>query len=79
MPGTVVAIGAATGDMVEAGHPLVTIEAMKMEHALLAPTSGSAVITVALGDLVSLDQLVATVTEQGSEDPAHEKTGSPET
>ncbi|MFN3524420.1 MAG: acetyl/propionyl/methylcrotonyl-CoA carboxylase subunit alpha [Phenylobacterium sp.] len=37
MPGKVAAVGAATGDVVAKGQVLVTLEAMKMEHALVAP------------------------------------------
>lgn len=61
MPGTVVAIGAATGDSVVEGDPLVTIEAMKMEHAALASIAGTVTITVAVGDQVRQDQVVAHV------------------
>ena len=62
LPGTVVAIGCVTGSTVAAGDPLVTIEAMKMEHRLLAPLDGTATIAVAEGDQVSLGQVLATVT-----------------
>ena len=61
MPGTVVALGAATGDRVRTGQALVTVEAMKMEHRLRAPADGTVTVAVAIGDLVRLDQLVATV------------------
>ncbi|WP_079186176.1 ATP-binding protein [Streptomyces sp. CB01580] len=42
MPGTVVRVaeGLAAGAAVEAGQPLIWLEAMKMEHRILAPTSG---------------------------------------
>jgi len=36
MPGNVVALPVATGDFVEVGDTLVVIEAMKMEHAIVA-------------------------------------------
>jgi geranyl-CoA carboxylase alpha subunit len=39
MSGRVVAVHAKAGDTVEAGRPLVVIEAMKMEHVLSAPAS----------------------------------------
>ena len=61
MPGTVVAVAAKSGDSVEAGQLLVTIEAMKMEHKMLASTDGVVTIDVSQGDLVSLDQVVARV------------------
>ncbi|WP_269532583.1 acetyl/propionyl/methylcrotonyl-CoA carboxylase subunit alpha [Chitinimonas sp. BJYL2] len=40
MPGTVVAVHVATGDVVEKGTPLMILEAMKMEHTILAPHAG---------------------------------------
>ena len=61
MPGTVVSVAVAPGDRVEAGDTLVTVEAMKMEHRLTAPVAGIAHVTVTPGDLVKLDQLVATI------------------
>ncbi|KRC49984.1 acetyl/propionyl-CoA carboxylase subuit alpha [Leifsonia sp. Root227] len=61
MPGTVVAVAVATGDRVEAGDTVVTVEAMKMEHRLVAPLAGTVHVRVAPGDLVKLDQLVASV------------------
>jgi acetyl-CoA/propionyl-CoA carboxylase biotin carboxyl carrier protein len=61
MPGTVVAVERRSGDEVEAGQVLVTIEAMKMEHKLLASVAGVVTIDVVQGDLVALDQVVARV------------------
>ena len=40
MPGAVIAVHAAVGDAVEVGDPIVTLEAMKMEHAVVAPGAG---------------------------------------
>jgi 3-methylcrotonyl-CoA carboxylase alpha subunit len=40
LPGTVVAVHVANGQWVDRGAPLVTIEAMKMEHTLTAPRDG---------------------------------------
>ena len=56
------------------GQALVTIEAMKMEHTMLASIAGTATITVRVGDQVALGQLVATV-EPGVEPsgPGHER------
>ncbi len=61
MPGTVVAVDAQSGDEVEEGQVLVTIEAMKMEHKLLATVAGVVTIDVVQGGLVALDQVVATI------------------
>jgi acetyl-CoA/propionyl-CoA carboxylase, biotin carboxylase, biotin carboxyl carrier protein len=61
MPGTVVAVEAATGDSVGIGQLLVTIEAMKMEHKMLASLAGVVTIDVHPGDLVALDQVVASI------------------
>jgi 3-methylcrotonyl-CoA carboxylase alpha subunit len=41
LPGTVVAVHVATGQQVARGTPLVTVEAMKMEHTLTAPYDGT--------------------------------------
>ncbi|WP_101845810.1 acetyl/propionyl/methylcrotonyl-CoA carboxylase subunit alpha [Zhihengliuella sp. ISTPL4] len=62
MPGGVVAIHVTDGTAVDAGTPLVSIEAMKMEHPVLAPHDGVVRILVAVGDQVRRDQPVARVT-----------------
>ena len=62
MPGTVVAIHVADGDHVEEGAPIASIEAMKMEHRVTAPTAGIVHLDVHVGGLVSRDQLIASVT-----------------
>ncbi len=48
LPGTVVAVHVAQGQKVARGAPLVTVEAMKMEHTLTAPHEG-VVARVAFG------------------------------
>jgi|GEM_PF-841 len=60
MPGTVVAT-VADGADVAAGTALVTVEAMKMEHPVLAPHDGVVRVAVRPGDLVRRDQVVAVV------------------
>jgi acetyl/propionyl-CoA carboxylase alpha subunit len=40
MPGKVVRLLVSVGDTVAAGQPLLTIEAMKMEHQVVSPTAG---------------------------------------
>jgi acetyl-CoA/propionyl-CoA carboxylase biotin carboxyl carrier protein len=61
MPGTVVAVPAATGDRVAEGQTVVVVEAMKMEHRLTAPTAGTVELSVRAGDRVALHQLLARV------------------
>ena len=51
----------ADGAFVSAGTPLVAIEAMKMEHPVLAPHDGVVNLLVAVGDQVRRDQPVARV------------------
>jgi 3-methylcrotonyl-CoA carboxylase alpha subunit len=48
LPGTVVAVHVVPGEHVARGAPLVTVEAMKMEHTLTAPYEGE-VARVAFG------------------------------
>jgi acetyl-CoA/propionyl-CoA carboxylase biotin carboxyl carrier protein len=61
MPGAVVAVHAADGDTVAAGDRIVTIEAMKMEHPVLAPHDGVVRLDVAVGEQVRRDQVLAHV------------------
>ena len=54
MPGRIVSVGAEPGARVTKGQPIVTLEAMKMEHALTAPFDGTlAELNVKVGDQVS--------------------------
>ena len=54
MPGKVTGLSVRPGDKVVKGQPLLTLEAMKMEHALTAPFDGAVeTVSVALGDQVS--------------------------
>jgi acetyl-CoA/propionyl-CoA carboxylase biotin carboxyl carrier protein len=60
MPGVVLAVHVAEGDVVRAGQPLVVVEAMKMEHAVTAAGDGQVhKLLVRVGDRVALDQLLA--------------------
>ena len=53
MPGRVIRLMVETGDEVRRGQPLVTIEAMKMEHTIASPADGTvAAIGCAVGDLI---------------------------
>lgn len=61
MPGTVVSVSVNNGDAVTAGQVLLAVEAMKMEHQLVAPLDGTVHISAASGDLVKADQVLATI------------------
>jgi propionyl-CoA carboxylase alpha chain len=62
MPGTVVRVGAETGDKVTAGQGLVWLEAMKMEHTISAPADGVLVeLAVAAGQQVEVGAVLAVV------------------
>ncbi|MFC9704027.1 biotin carboxylase N-terminal domain-containing protein [Streptomyces sp. NPDC056943] len=73
MPGTVVRVadGLAVGDRVTAGQPLLWLEAMKMEHRVTAPASGTlTALHAAPGRQVEVGALLAVVqTEATEEDP----------
>ncbi|WP_405903015.1 acety-l/propionyl-CoA carboxylase subunit alpha [Streptomyces sp. NBC_00656] len=73
MPGTVVRLadGLAAGATVEAGQPLIWLEAMKMEHRILAPASGTlTALHAAVGLQVEVGALLAVVTDAQEEPTA---------
>ena len=62
MPGRVIAIRAREGTAVRARQPIVVIEAMKMEHAVVAPTDGTlARVAVREGQQVQRGDVLAEV------------------
>ena len=62
MPGSVIRLGAAVGDRVVAGQPLVWLEAMKMEHTITAPTDGVLhQLDVTVGQQVEVGAVLARV------------------
>jgi acetyl-CoA carboxylase carboxyltransferase component len=64
--GTVVATPAATDAPVAAGAPVVVIEAMKMEHEIVAEHDATVVeLHVGIGDTVREGQTLATITTDG--------------
>jgi acetyl/propionyl-CoA carboxylase alpha subunit len=64
MPGAVWKVLAAQGDQVEKGQPLLVIEAMKMEHEIVAPVAGPLEeLRVAEGDQVDAGTVLAVIGE----------------
>ncbi|MFI9384244.1 biotin carboxylase N-terminal domain-containing protein [Kutzneria sp. NPDC052558] len=62
MPGTVLLLKVAAGERVTAGQPLLVVEAMKMEHTVVAPIDGAvAELAVHAGQQVRLGQQLAVV------------------
>nr|MCH9736934.1 acetyl/propionyl-CoA carboxylase subunit alpha [Actinomycetes bacterium] len=65
MPGSVLRVGAAVGDAVSAGQPLIWLEAMKMEHTITAPNDGALVeLNVEPGVQVEVGAILARVDNQ---------------
>jgi len=65
MPGLVVQVLTHEGEEVEAGHPLVIIEAMKMQNALVAPLKGRVrSVPVSPGTAVESGQLLLAITPE---------------
>jgi acetyl-CoA/propionyl-CoA carboxylase, biotin carboxylase, biotin carboxyl carrier protein len=60
MPGVVLAVHVAAGDLVKPGQPLVVVEAMKMEHTVTAQHKARLTdLFVKVGSQVTLNQLLA--------------------
>ncbi|MFH9393555.1 biotin carboxylase N-terminal domain-containing protein [Streptomyces sp. NPDC017556] len=77
MPGTVVRLaeGLAAGTPVETGQPLIWLEAMKMEHRILAPAAGTlTALHAAPGLQVEVGALLAVVQEDPAAIPVPEET-----
>ncbi|MET9624803.1 biotin carboxylase N-terminal domain-containing protein [Streptomyces sp. NPDC006464] len=71
MPGTVVRVaeGLAVGGTVTAGQPLLWLEAMKMEHRIIAPASGTLTALHAVpGRQVEVGALLAVVQHEAQEE-----------
>ena len=67
MNGRVVALQVAVGDIVTAGQPLLTLEAMKMEHVHAAPRAGRvSALHVSLGDQVAAHRVVVEVAAEAA-------------
>jgi len=69
MPGTVLAVLVEVGQTVDAGQPLVTLEAMKMEHTIRAAAGGVVeALYFAAGDRVGADELLLRIGESAIAD-----------
>ncbi|WP_068260181.1 ATP-binding protein [Janibacter limosus] len=64
MPGTITSVHVAVGDVVEAGAPMLTLEAMKMEHTVTAPAAGTVTqVTATVGQQVDQGVTLAVVSD----------------
>lgn len=62
MPGKVVRVLVAAGDMVEAGQGLLVVEAMKMQNEMKAARAGSVLsVSAREGDTVTAGEVLATI------------------
>ncbi|MEU4413433.1 acetyl/propionyl/methylcrotonyl-CoA carboxylase subunit alpha [Nocardia salmonicida] len=68
MPGSVIRLGAAEGDQVKQGQPILWLEAMKMEHTIAAPATGIlSALNVTVGQQVEVGTVLAVVEEEEQE------------
>lgn len=69
MPGTIIAVPAAEGDVVAKGDKIVILESMKMENELRSPRDGVVTaVKVSAGASVEKGQLLAVIGEAQSSD-----------
>lgn len=69
MPGSVVAVHVDEGDVVKAGAPIAVLEAMKMQHTIVAPATGTVdTIKVAVGQQVETNDVLAVLVADDAEE-----------
>uniref|UniRef100_UPI00338E4C10 acetyl-CoA carboxylase biotin carboxyl carrier protein subunit n=1 Tax=Svornostia abyssi TaxID=2898438 RepID=UPI00338E4C10 len=69
MPGKVVRVAVGLGDEVTESQPLLTLEAMKMEHEIIAPSAGViSHLPVAVGTQVDEGTILAAIDDGSGED-----------
>lgn len=62
MPGNILAVNVAAGDMVKKGQVLMVLEAMKMENEIMAPCDGKVTaVAVTKGAAVESGALLCTI------------------
>jgi acetyl/propionyl-CoA carboxylase alpha subunit len=61
MPGVVRRVDVATGDVVAVGDLLLVLEAMKMEHNVLAPVAGTVELQATEGEQVEAGRVLAVI------------------
>jgi len=61
MPGTVVAVHVAEGEVVGVGDAVMAVEAMKMEHVVRSSVAGTVSLQARVGDVVARGQALAVV------------------
>lgn len=61
MPGTVVKVAVADGQDVAAGDVVLVLEAMKMQHSVIAPSAGTVTVNVTTGQQVAAGEVLAVV------------------
>ena len=76
MPGSVIDVRVDDGDQVTAGQPIVTVEAMKMEHVLTAPADGVVHLSTVAGAQVALDEVLARVVPAEADDTTDTASGA---
>ena len=68
LPGSVIRVAVQVGDDVEAGQPLLWLEAMKMEHTVAATTAGRVQeVRMQVGQQVELGQVLVVVADTEQE------------
>jgi propionyl-CoA carboxylase alpha chain len=68
MPGKVIRVDTVEGATVLAGQPLLVLEAMKMEHEIVAPTDGVVTaLPVAVEDQVDAGALLAAISDPAAD------------
>ncbi|WP_408897627.1 biotin carboxylase N-terminal domain-containing protein [Nocardioides sp. R1-1] len=69
MPGSVVAVRAALGDVVQEGQAILVMEAMKMQHTIAAPYAGTVTeLSASAGQQVEAGAVLAVVEAAASEE-----------